>query len=651
MRKITLLIYVTIIFCFVSSANEIDSLKNSLLSATDKQKAITYNTIARKYLSISIDTGHMYCDSAIFLSTKIKSNDILALSYKNKGIILYYKGLYTEALNFYMKSLSIYESLGDDNGIAANNNNIAIIYQVQGDFEVSIKYHLNALKVWEELNDDNQIALSYTNIGNVYGVMGNHEKAIEYQSKSLKIWEQAKDSIGIGNALNNLGSEYSGMGQYDKAFNYHKRALNIRKNMNDMHGIATSLLNLGLASKNLGNFTEARINMEEALVLTKKLGNKRAQTSVLESLSLTYIELGLNEVALEYLKEAESISNEYNFSVVRKNIYETMAKIYKKLKDTETAYSYFEKYVKLNDSLIHIENTNFISELETKYETEKKIKEIDLLQKENEIQILQNAKQRQQIKGQRTLLAALASSLFLILLLIFFWIKWFKAKQQSIQDKLQLKSLLTEQKMLRSQMDPHFIYNSLNSIQSYISSNQDTQAERYLARFAKLMRGILENSRLDFVLLEKEIELLKIYMELEQLRFNNRFNFEINLTNEVDSDYILIPPMLIQPFLENSIIHGFKNKTNGLLMLNFSIDNDFLYCVVEDNGVGRKSSVEIKENTKKQSLGMEITGERLSTLSEQFNVHAEFKVIDLFSNENGKAKGTRVEIKLPYKEM
>lgn len=651
MKKIILLIYCTIIFCFVSSANEIDSLKQSLLSAKDLHKAETYNKIARKYLSISLDTGHMYCDSAIFLSTEIKSNDILALSYKNKGIIFYYKGLYREALNFYKESLNIYESLNDNNGIAANNNNIAIIYQVQGEFELSIKYHLSALKIWEELNENNQKALSFSNIGNVYGVMGNHEKAIEYQSKSLIIWEQANDSIGMGNALNNLGSEYSGMGQYDKAFDYHMRALNIRKKTNDLHGVATSLLNVGLASKNMGNITQARINMEEALALTKKLGNKRAQTSVLESLSLTYAELGLNEVAIKYLKEAESISNEYNFSVVRKNIYETMASIYKKLKDPETAYSYFEKYVSLNDSLIHIENTNYISELETKYETEKKIKEIDLLQKENEIKNLQNAKQKLQIKSQRSLLSVITIALFLILLLIIFWIKWFKTRQQSIQDKLLLKNLLTEQKMLRSQMNPHFIYNSLNSIQSYISSSQNTQAERYLARFAKLMRGILENSRLDFILLEKEIELLKIYMELEQLRFNNNFKFEINLTNDVESDYILIPPMLIQPFLENSIIHGFKNKTNGLLKLNFSMNNDYLHCVVEDNGIGRKTSMEINDNNKNQSLGMEITRERLSALSEQLNVNAEFKIIDLYSNKDGKAFGTKVEIILPFQEM
>ena len=213
----------------------------------------------------------------------------------------------------------------------------------------------------------------------------------------------------------------------------------------------------------------------------------------------------------------------------------------------------------------------------------------------------------------------------------------------------ELKEL--EHQALRLQMNPHFIFNSLASISNFIGKNDAAEAKRYLTKFAKLMRLILENSREEFIPLTEEIDSLTYYMELEQLRFRDKFSFEINTDPSIDREHLFIPPMLIQPHIENAILHGMAPKeTKGMILISFERTEGLLRCVVEDNGVGRKRAAEIKARTKTQhtSLAMKIIFERLSILfpgKNKINIITE----DL-EDENKNAIGTRVLFNLPCRD-
>jgi len=221
-------------------------------------------------------------------------------------------------------------------------------------------------------------------------------------------------------------------------------------------------------------------------------------------------------------------------------------------------------------------------------------------------------------------------------------------KRQELKHDISLKMAELEMKSLRSQMNPHFIFNSLQSIQNFLISNKSEDANEYLLKFSKLMRLVLENSMQQEVTLRDDILALDLYMQLEQLRFTRPFSYEIIVEDSINPEIDSIPPLLLQPFVENSIWHGLQYKSDsGKIMIRFKKEKEALICVVEDNGVGRSFSKKLKEPVfNKESLGMKLTEERISLLHKVHGVEAKLSVFDLFSPEN-KPSGTRVEVYLP----
>ena len=208
-----------------------------------------------------------------------------------------------------------------------------------------------------------------------------------------------------------------------------------------------------------------------------------------------------------------------------------------------------------------------------------------------------------------------------------------------------------ELKALRSQMNPHFMFNAINSIQNFVLKNDSTSAQKYLTKFARLIRSVLENSKHEFVLLTKEIETLELYIQLEALRSSFSFDYEIIIDESLDSGHFHIPPMIIQPYVENAILHGLVPLTDkrGKLTLNFSHHHQTLNCIIDDNGIGRKKAMELKhkKDLGKISLGMEISEDRIELLNIQTNLFTIVNVID--KQENGVSVGTRIEISIELK--
>ena len=207
-----------------------------------------------------------------------------------------------------------------------------------------------------------------------------------------------------------------------------------------------------------------------------------------------------------------------------------------------------------------------------------------------------------------------------------------------------------EMKALRAQMNPHFIFNSLNSINKYILKSDHANASRYLTRFAKLIRLILDNSNSKEVALSNELEALKLYIEMEALRFSNKFIYEIMVDENVPVDNLQVPPLIIQPYVENAIWHGLLHKEAGGMLSVFvkMINNNMLQCTIQDNGIGRERASELKSKsaTSNKSLGIKLTEERINILNQYTSLNASIQIIDL-KNAADEAAGTKVIIEIP----
>ena len=230
---------------------------------------------------------------------------------------------------------------------------------------------------------------------------------------------------------------------------------------------------------------------------------------------------------------------------------------------------------------------------------------------------------------------------------------FFKRREKEIKEKESLKSRISENKMeaLRSQMNPHFVFNSLQTVNGFITRQDLRGAIQYVNKFAKLMRMILENSRAGMISLEKEIELLELYMKIEAKRFSKPFKYKINVGDNLDTFETQVPSMMLQPFVENAIKHGlFHKKEGGQIIIGFHRENGHLKCYVEDNGVGREISARLNEQHGRShvSRGLEIVKERLELIGKSHPGNYRVRIIDLH-DLNQSPSGTRVEIRLPFK--
>ncbi|MFT4758575.1 MAG: sensor histidine kinase YesM [Paraglaciecola sp.] len=225
--------------------------------------------------------------------------------------------------------------------------------------------------------------------------------------------------------------------------------------------------------------------------------------------------------------------------------------------------------------------------------------------------------------------------------------------QKSLEEDFNQRLVQIEMRALRAQMNPHFIFNVLNSIKLFMVQNDGPTAANYLTKFAKLIRLILNNSKSQMIMMEDELESLKLYIEIENFRFNNKFDYKIQVPDNIDLEFVELPPLILQPYVENAIWHGLMHKREGRGMLRIDvkmIEDESIVFTIEDNGIGRKAAAEMKSNsarkTQFKSIGMELTKDRLAMTNQFYGTNASIEVIDL-ENDKGEASGTRVVVRLP----
>jgi len=343
--------------------------------------------------------------------------------------------------------------------------------------------------------------------------------------------------------------------------------------------------------------------------------------------------------------------------------YQVLSTIYHHLGNNDSAYEYLMKYNAIKDS---IQNKRFLLRIynsKKDAEVEKKQAQLMLLDKDNKLKTGQLKQQAQQKNFLFILLSVLGLAGFFVYRSIYLNRK---NERLRLQNELAVQRLESEKKYaelkrqasdlqmqaLRAQMNPHFIFNSLSSINWFIMENDKDIASDYLTRFSRLMRMVL-NAQKPMIPLEDELKMLQLYLDMERLRLEYSFDYSITFTNAIDAGTVSIPPMLLQPFCENSIWHGFRNKEGqGQININIRTEDHLLECMITDNGIGRKQAAAFKKKSPKKegSMGLAITRERLALFSEENNANANFEIEDL-ADEHGTSTGTRVILRIAYKEL
>lgn len=542
----------------------------------------------------------------------IEINDLANLGFRSYNLsakLYYHLGDLINAQKFAYKELKIMETLQDQVSISFVKDFLAMLKQEQNDLDEALNLQIESFEIRKEMNDSVLLSYSYNNIGTTYLFLKEFEKAIEFFNESLKIKLKYNDEINIPATYNNLGLAYQGLKDYNQSKENFYKSYTYSKNKNSNYEIVTAAINLGNIYFINRDYKQSEKYQREAFDIAVKNGYKNHIISASQNLAEFYQNQGDYKTAFYMLK----LNSDYKDSVKNEDVIKELTRM-------EVEFEF--KQIQISDSI------RIQQELNTR----------DMIYRE-EIK-----------RKEQTLRYFIIISVFIFILVIVLF-KAYQLKRKNKENELKKRSVEIEKDLMRSQMNPHFIFNAMNSIQSFIALNDTYSAERYLSKFAQLIRYILENTMHKRISLNSELKSLELYMELERLRFNNKFDYQINIDKNIDDEFIYIPPMLIQPFVENSILHGIMHKEGkGQIVLNICEcpQSNCIKCEIIDDGIGRKASAKInlKQGKKHKSVGMQLTRERLTTLNSETKDFTNFSVIDII--KENEIKGTKVELIIPY---
>ncbi len=469
-------------------------------------------------------------------------------------------------------------------------------YLNQGSQEAK-KYLLMAMENAEKYSDSLQIALINFKLSTILWSEFKLDSAEVLLDKSISYYLKNNEHEWLSFAYTTKGNMWGKRGNYHEAIKYYQLA----EQLNDSLGLSPS--------NNFSNYADAyqKLNKPDS--------------------ALKYYHKSINSVTQKERDGKRKIT-------LKKN-YQSLTDLYVKQGDFMEALIQYKTYMQYRESEFKSELEKSITALEAKYKNQEKEQKIKELQKEMEFE----RKSKQQ---QTTII------IILVLLIITIVTTAFLYHKQKISKEKQEQSVL-EQRLLRSQMNPHFILNTFAAIQYFISANETKQANKYLTKFSKLLRLSLDNSITPYVPVQEEVEAIRHYLDLQIMRFDRKFTYQINLYDNFGDDGLLIPPMLIQPFVENSIEHGLRGvESGGRIEITLKRRDNSLVCEIDDNGNGLRSKSEEKDMPKKKkSLSVEITRRRLHLLGKKFKAKSDLEITD--KTKTGKENGLNVKMIIPFK--
>ncbi len=628
-----------------STRNRIDSLeqvlKDPALEDTTRVKALNKLQIAYGHVG-ELDKMPAIIEEELKLAEKIDYDRGKGIAYNAKALLMGRDAETKKAIEYFEKSLKIWVKMNDRKRWANVLHNIGGEYLDLGDYSKALTYYDSSIVIHQSLGNTREIGMSLNNMGQIYKRQGKYSKAMESYTKAVHYGKEAKDDRNLILYLGNIGSIYEHQHTYEKAMDFHLQALKLAQKLGDKKHESFCYQNIAATYLGDKKYKKAEEFMLKSLELRKELGLVRAQTANLNmlslmwirqkeydkgldyafqalelnkrigrkrgtSISLLYIANGYHEAekfgkAVKYAKESLEMAEGLNALSIDMDNNEILSSSYAGLNQHEEALKHYRTFVELSDSFNRERTNGQLMELQTKFETEQKDLKIESLELKRKIQ-------EGDIEKRNIAVIGLVLLLFLVFVLVFlFW--------QRRKIKNERKAIELEQKALRARMNPHFLFNALNSIQRMFLKDDHEKANDYLTDFAHLIRNTLENTGKSTIPLQKEVESLRLYLSLEQTRLENKLDYEINLESE-DMAHLQIPTMLIQPFVENSIWHGISpKKTDGKIIINFYKvkERKFLKCEIIDDGIGIEASRKEKSETQNHvSQGLNLIEKRLGS--------------------------------------
>ncbi|MDX2415358.1 MAG: histidine kinase, partial [Bacteroidales bacterium] len=541
------------------------------------------------------------------------------------------------------KALDLTDRAIETARFAKDTNLLADAINTQGNifkdmllFHEAIDSYFEALELWEFINDSSGLSIAYGSIGLMYYYQEEFNKALEFNFMKLPLSEKSGNNWEVSKTLNNISQIYSALSKHDSSLFYLRRSLEITEHMNLPAGVASVCSKIALTLLQKYELDSASFYINRAVVIAEEIEDPALGRYLVTKGQVLRGQMKYGE-ALQEAENANSIIKKTGDPGTLVDAYALLSDLYHQLGENGLAYKYLVNYHNLRDSITSNEYLKKITRLEIQNEYDRKLKT-------KEYEQMQAIMSREtKIKQQNLFVRGLILLMILLGIISVLYIRQTRLRSKFVNIDL-------EQRLLRAQMNPHFIFNSLCAVQDFILENKPVKANAFLVKIASLMRNILENSREEYISLDKEIETLKLYLDIQQLRFEEKFEYVFNIDDSIDIENISVPPMLAQPCLENSIEHGLlPQKARGRLEVSYTLKNDLLMLEVLDNGVGRKLAASREQSRiKKKSISTKLTQSRLEYFRKTLKKkNISYEIIDLYNNME--AKGTKVVMIMPCK--
>ncbi len=544
------------------------------------------------------------------------------------GVIVYGRGEAVFARKFFEMAQARHIQSGNKEALARSNSNIAVMYEMEGQYGKALEYYHQSLKITEALKGSMSIteylriqSSIHNNMGVLYNEMKEYGKAFPYFLKSIVFSKQLlaviQDSLDTPycqelkkKSYKSLAYSYLDMAynwenrpeyNIDSALFYYERSYKLlvaNKSEYQYHAQA----NIGLIYAEKGELDKGVKMLEEAYKLAFANKSEVSLSSIYRNLAQVYIQTKqykkahkIIEEGLVYAKKNHRFSDKV---LIVKQLFALQISE-GKYREADATSRYL---IRLNDSLLNRHKKEAIAKQEVIYETEKKEYEARLAKEQLQL------KEEQIIRQKITFFALILVGLLIVTVIAF--LVWRN------RIKIRNKQIILENRLVRSQINPHFMFNALGAIQAYMIDHKNTETINYLLNFSGLMRNILDSSRSERISVQKEVAIINDYLSLQQLRFNNQFDFNITVDTGIDQEHMVLPPMLLQPFVENAVEHGVKSlgaDKRGQIDVDFVQQDNVLKISVKDNGRGVYAT--INKNKQHLSHATNITKERVANIN------------------------------------
>jgi hypothetical protein len=642
--------------CLVLAAQDrslIPELKADLATAKDDTtRADVLARICFNLIRSDPDSARLVGDQALALAKRIKNPKALGDAHNNLGWLSAEKGEFRRADSLLNIALGIFKGIGKPEYISVTLSNLGWVSEKKGDSVASLKRFQEALTMSEQAKDSASTAKLLYSIGISYRKVGDHKSGLEYLERSLAMERALGRTNAEGNCLVGIANTYRELHDTAAAIRAFEEADRLFVVLKDHYG-------RGLIQENLGDMERERATAKAlhhyalALAHYDTIDSPVDKAYVLLSFGKAELLLKDARAAAEHLERGAGFARDAGDRQLSMNYERALAELASLQGDAKGTFAHYSRYAALKDSLQGEDTQRELARLRTAFETERKEKDNAILRAEN------NEKTERLRSKDLQLYGSIAIGLLAFFAAVLFFRNYRqKRKHAEVLEGLnaQLASNnaeiteingLLEMKVLRSQMNPHFIYNCLNSAARMTQAGQTTEALSYLQGFARLLRMVLDQSVKDRITINEEIDFLQQYLKLEAYRLEG-LRYEVIADEELLDDEVELPALLVQPFVENAVWHGLVEKQGERsLSVRFERENGWVLCSITDNGIGRNGQAsKAKADPQHRSLGMQLTSERLRLLARRMEETASFAVEDLKSGD-GSAAGTRVTLRLP----